>query len=49
MTTTGNSKLKLLYVLRFLLEKTDEENPVSFQVIIYLLQSIVYSTERKRN
>ncbi len=47
MTTTGNSKLKLLYVLRFLLEKTDEEHPVTVQEIIDELRSMGLSSERK--
>ncbi len=47
MEKSSNSKLKLLYVLRFLLEKTDEEHPVTVQEIIDEIKSMGLSSERK--
>ena len=47
MVKSGNSKLKLLYVLRFLLEKTDEDHPATVQEIIGEIKSLGLSSERK--
>lgn len=47
MNPSGNSKLKLLYVMRFLLEKTDEDHTVTVQDIIDYLQSLGLTSERK--
>jgi predicted DNA-binding transcriptional regulator YafY len=47
MEKSGNSKLKLLYVLRFLLDKTDEDHPVTVQQIIDEIKSMGLSSERK--
>jgi predicted DNA-binding transcriptional regulator YafY len=47
MEKSGNSKLKLLYVLRFLLEKTDEDHPVTVQEIIDEIKSMGLKSERK--
>jgi predicted DNA-binding transcriptional regulator YafY len=47
MEKGGNSKLKLLYVMRFLLEKTDEEHSVTVQDIINAIKSMGLSSERK--
>lgn len=47
MEKSSNSKLKLLYVMRFLLEKTDEEHTVTVQEIISELKSMGLSSERK--
>jgi len=47
MEKSGNSKLKLLYVMRFLLEKTDEDHPATVQDIIDEIKSMGLSSERK--
>jgi len=47
MAKSPNQKLKLLYVKQMLLEKTDEEHPVSMDQIIAYLAAHGVSAERK--
>jgi predicted DNA-binding transcriptional regulator YafY len=47
MGNGGNSKLKPIYVLRFLMAKTDEDHPATVQEIIDELKSLGLSSERK--
>ncbi len=47
MANMKNNKLKLLYVLKFLFEKTDSTHSVSCQEIIDYLESFEISAERK--
>ncbi len=47
MSKSPNQKLKMLYIMRFLLEKTDEAHPVSVPGIISHLAANGISAERK--
>ena len=47
MAKASNQKLKLLYLLRFLTQRSDEEHPVSMQQIIEELARNGISAERK--
>ena len=47
MAKSSNQKLKLLYIMRFLLNKSDEEHPVSIADIIAELSRYGISAERK--
>ena len=47
MPRAANQKLKLLYLARFLLEKTDEEHGVSMEEILACLEAHGISAERK--
>ncbi len=47
MPRSANQKLKLLYLMRYLLDNTDEEHPVSTNQIIHYLDQFDISAERK--
>ncbi|MBQ8636379.1 MAG: WYL domain-containing transcriptional regulator [Clostridia bacterium] len=47
MPKSSNQKLKLLYIMKYLLEETDEDNPVSTAQIIDMLASVGIKAERK--
>ena len=47
MSKSNNQKLKILYVMRMLIEETDEEHPLSVAEIIKRLDSNGISAERK--
>jgi len=47
MPKSQNQKLKLLYIMRLLLEKSDEQHPVSVNEIIAHLDANAISAERK--
>lgn len=47
MARSSNQKLKLLYLMRYLLDNTDEEHPVSTNQIIHYLDQFDISAERK--
>lgn len=47
MPKSPNQKLKLLYIMRLLLEKSDEQHPVSVSEIISHLEANSISAERK--
>ena len=47
MARSSNQKLKLLYLMRYLLENTDEEHPVSTSQLIDYLDQFGISAERK--
>ena len=47
MPRSSNQKLKLLYLMRYLLDNTDEEHPVSTNQIIHYLDQFDISAERK--
>lgn len=47
MARSEKQKLKLLYIAQFLMERTDEEHPVTTQEMIAYLQSNDISAERK--
>lgn len=47
MPRSANQKLKLLYLMRYLLDNTDEEHPVSTNQIIHYLDQFGISAERK--
>lgn len=47
MSKKSNQKLKLLYILKILKEKTDEEHPISTAQIIAELEKLGISAERK--
>lgn len=47
MSRSANQKLKLLYLMRYLLESTDEEHPVSTNQIIRYLDQFGITAERK--
>lgn len=47
MPKSPNQKLKLLYIMRLLLEKSDEQHPVSMSEIIANLEANSISAERK--
>ncbi len=47
MAKSSNQKLKLLYIMQYLLRETDEDNPVTTAQIISMLNSNGISAERK--
>ncbi|MDO4618883.1 MAG: WYL domain-containing protein [Clostridia bacterium] len=47
MAKSSNQKLKLLYIMKYLLEETDEENFVTTPMIIDMLENHGISAERK--
>ncbi len=47
MAKSSNQKLKLLYIMKYLLEETDEENPVTTPMIIDMLSNHGINAERK--
>lgn len=47
MPKSSNQKLKLLYIMKYLLEETDEDNPVSTAQIIEMLSNAGIKAERK--
>lgn len=47
MARSGGQKLKLLYILRFLEQNSDEEHPVSTARLIELLEAEGIHSERK--
>ncbi len=47
MAKSSNQKLKLLYIMQYLLRETDEDNPVSTADIISMLKSNGINAERK--
>ncbi len=47
MAKSSNQKLKLLYIMQYLLRETDEDNPVTTAQIISMLESNGISAERK--
>jgi len=47
MENQGKSKLKLLYVMQILLEKTDEDHPITVQEIMVELKTMGLNSERK--
>ena len=47
MSRQSNQKLKLLYILKILAEKTDEEHPISTAELIRELETLGISAERK--
>ena len=47
MAKSSNQKLKLLYLLRYLMQHSDENHPVSTPMIIAELTSNGISAERK--
>ena len=47
MPKSPNQKLKLLYIMKFLLEETDEEHTLSTSRLIELLSGVGISAERK--
>ncbi|PKM73617.1 MAG: WYL domain-containing protein [Firmicutes bacterium HGW-Firmicutes-16] len=47
MPKSPNQKLKLLYIMQFLLEKSDEQHPISVNEIIAHLETNAISAERK--
>ncbi len=47
MAKSSNQKLKLLYIMQYLLRETDEDNPVTTANIIAMLKSNGISAERK--
>lgn len=47
MARSSNQKLKPLYIMRYLLQNSDEEHPVTVNQIIAYLESLGVSAERK--
>ena len=47
MPRSFNQKLKILYLMKFLQEKTDREHPVSVKDIIQTMEAYGISVERK--
>ena len=47
MSKKSNQKLKLLYIIKILREKTDEEHPISTGELISELEKCGISAERK--
>lgn len=47
MPRSFNQKLKILYLMKFLQEKTDREHPVSVKDIIRTMEAYGISVERK--
>ncbi len=47
MAKSSNQKLKLLYIMKYLLEETDEEHPVTTPMIIDMLSNHGINAERK--
>ncbi len=47
MAKSSNQKLKLLYIMKYLLEETDEDNPVTTANIIDMLAGVGIKAERK--
>lgn len=47
MAKASNQKLKLLYIVRFLLEETDQNHPITVGEIIEKLRAVDISAERK--
>lgn len=47
MAKSSNQKLKLLYIMKYLLEETDEEHPVSTSGLIEMLDEAGINAERK--
>ena len=47
MATYHENKLKLLYLMRYFIENTDEEHPTNSKEIIEYLNSLGISAERK--
>ncbi|MBQ7794491.1 MAG: WYL domain-containing transcriptional regulator [Clostridia bacterium] len=47
MAKSSNQKLKLLYIMQYLLEETDEDNPVTTAQIIDMLSRVGIKAERK--
>ena len=47
MAKTQNQKLKLLYIMRFLLQNSDEQHPVGIAQMIDMLDSHGIMGERK--
>ena len=47
MPKSSRQKLKILYLAKYLIEHTDEENPVSVQQLIAMLAQNDISAERK--
>ena len=47
MPRVFNQKIKILYLMRVFLERTDEEHPMSVKELIIYLNSLGISAERK--
>ena len=47
MPRVFNQKIKILYLMRVFLERTDEEHPMSVKDLIIYLNSLGISAERK--
>ena len=47
MSKSYNQKLKLLHIMQMLLDKTDEEHPLTMEAILRQLNSVGISAERK--
>ena len=47
MSKSYNQKLKLLHIMQMLLDKTDDEHPITMEAILRQLNSVGISAERK--